>query len=147
MGTRNIELNLQAILLSKSRSFVHLHYAYDTQWLSRMAMQTYLQTAGRGKVGFSWADDANTTSTRIGGARGVIERNTMRYFLGFECALKLRSQSAPQRFRSMSQCWYEQVEKYPIQLHEMQSTEYLDMKSIEYGRQGKTIETPPSKIP
>jgi hypothetical protein len=134
LGTRNINLNLRAIPLSNGRSFVHLHYAYDTQWLGRMAMQTYLQTAGRGKTGFSRTKDTKGEPTPISGVRGVIERNTMRYFLGFECALSLKSLTEPERFRSMSQCWYEQVEKYPLQLHEMQRTEYLDMKSLEYGR-------------
>jgi hypothetical protein len=137
MGTRNISLRLQAIPLTGTRSFVHLHYAYDTQWLGRMAMQTYLQTAGRGKVGFTPLVGTNVSPTFINGVRGVIERNTMRYFLGFDCALAFNMQPTPQRFSSMAQCWYEQVENYPLQLHEMQRTEYQDMKAKEYRHQRK----------
>jgi hypothetical protein len=138
MGTRNISLRLQAIPLTATRSFVHLHYAYDTQWLGRMAMQAYLQTTGRGKVGFTPTADVSSSSAYISGVRGVIERNTMRYFLGFNCALAFNAQNPPQRFSSMAQCWYEQVERYPVQLHEMQRKEYLDMKSAEYRLQQTT---------
>ena len=137
MGTRNISLRLQAIPLTATRSFVHLHYAYDTQWLGRMAMQAYLQTAGRGKVGFTPTADVSSSSPYISGARGVIERNTMRYFLGFDCALAFNAQKSLQRFSSMAQCWYGQVEQYPVQLHEMQRTEYLNMKAAQYQREQK----------
>jgi hypothetical protein len=137
MGTSNISLRLQAIPLTGSRSFVHLHYAYDTQWLGRMAMQTYLQTMGRGKVGFTSVNGENVRAKYIDGARGVIERNTMRYFLGFDCALAFNIQPTSQRFSSMAKCWYEQVEKYPVQLHEMQRNEYLHMKADEYRHQEK----------
>jgi len=137
LGTSNIRLRLQAIPLSATRSFVNLHYSYDTQWLGRMTMQAYLQTAGRGKVGFTRELKAFGDTVYIGGARGVIERNTMRYFLGFDCALASHTLQAQQRFSSMAQCWYEQVEKYPVQLHEMQRNEYLNMKAEEYRRQQK----------
>lgn len=133
MGTQNISLRLEAIPLSATRSFVHLHYSYDTHWMGNIAMQAYLQTKGRGKVGFTAVPGADASTTAyIGGTRGVIERNTMRYFLGLDCALALSTEQAPQRFKSMAQCWYGQVEKYPLQLHEMQRTEYLDMKALEY---------------
>lgn len=136
MGTHNISLRVQAVPLSSTNTYIHLHYSYDTSWLGRMAMQAYLQTAGRGKFGFTpnprgdAGDDAY-----IAGARGVIERNTMRYFLGLDCAMASATQQAPQRFNSMAACWYEQVEKYPLQLHEMPRTEYLSMKDTQYKQQ------------
>jgi hypothetical protein len=134
-GTRDITLRLQAVPLSATRSFVHLHYAYNTHWLGRLAMQAYLQTLGRGKLGFTpitGTDGAG--SNYIDGARAVIERNTMRYFLGLDCALAFVQQEAPQRFNAMAGCWYGQVEKYPLQLHEMQRSEYLPMKAAQYRR-------------
>lgn len=135
MGTQDISLRLQAVPLSATRAFIHLHYSYNTHWLGRMAMQTYLQTLGRGKLGFTPLEeaDANNGST-IGGARAVIERNTMRYFLGLDCALAFAPQEPPQRFNAMAACWYGQVEKYPLQLHEMQRSEYLHMKAAQYQR-------------
>ncbi len=136
MGTHNISLRLQAIPLSETSTFFHLHYSYDTSWLGRIAMQAYLQTAGRGKVGFSMNSGVQVIGdVHIDGARGVIERNTMRYFLGMDCAMAYTTQKSPQRFNSMAACWYEQVEKYPLQLHEMQRNEYLQMKFDQYRQQ------------
>ena len=113
-------MRLQAVALSPSRSFLHLHYSYNTQWLGRLAMQAYLQTLGRGKVGFTQISDTDTPSF-IAGPRSVIERNTMRYFLGLDCALA--TAPGPQRFNTMVGCWYDQIEKYPLQLHEMPRSE------------------------
>jgi len=31
-------------------------------------------------------------------------------------------------------CWYDQIEKYPLQLHEMPRSEYLQMKASQYQR-------------
>lgn len=135
MGTQDISLRLQAVALTPSRTFLRLHYAYNTQWLGRVAMQAYLATLGRGKVGFTPATNAETnTSGYIEGVRAVIERNTMRYFLGLDCASTFAQQDAPQRFHSIADCWFGQIEQYPLQLHEMQRAEYLQMKNIQYQR-------------
>ena len=135
MGTQDISMRLQAVPISPSRSFVHLHYSYNTRWLGRVAMQAYLQTLGRGKVGFTEVPGTDTsTPGYIDGPRSVIERNTMRYFLGLDCALASAPQDAAQRFNAMVACWYSQIEKYPLQLHEMPRGEYLQMKAAQYQR-------------
>ena len=130
-GTRDIQLQLQAIPQPGGHSFIHLHYGYTTQWLGRVAMQGYLQTLGRGKTGFTQVPDGDH-SVAIGGVRGVIERNTMRYFLGLECALQHANQAEPQRFGQMAACWWGAVEQYPQTLHEMGREEYLAMKRLQY---------------
>ena len=132
MGTRQLRLQLGAIALTPARSFLHLHYSYNTSWMGHMAMQTYLQTLGRGKTGFTAVDSAESASTFIGGARGVIERNTMRYFLGLECSLATHGPESAARFQAMASCWYDEVERYPQQLHEMSRSDYLGMKAAEY---------------
>jgi hypothetical protein len=132
-GTRDIALQLQAVPLSAGRSFVHLHYSYNTQWLGRVAMQAYLQTLGRGKLGFT--PNPENSSGYIDGARAVIERNTMRYFLGLDCALASATQEAPERFGNMAACWYGAVSQYPLQLQEMGRSEYLGMKKLQYPAQ------------
>ena len=137
MGTNQLRLQLQAIPLTPARSFLRLHYSYNTSWMGRMAMQTYLQTLGRGKTGFTVVDSPDSPSAFIGGARGVIERNTMRYFLGLECSLSAKGPESAERFQAMADCWYNAVEKYPVQLHEMDRTEYLTIKAAEY-QAGKT---------
>jgi hypothetical protein len=135
MGTSDIQLQLQAVQLGASRTFLKLHYSYTTQWMGRVAMQAYLQTLGRGKIGFTRQAESDAWPQYIGGARGVIERNTMRYFLGLDCALASSGLEPPARFNEIASCWYGAVETYPAQLHEMQRTEYLPMKAAEYLRQ------------
>jgi hypothetical protein len=92
-------------------------------------------------VGFSKEQASSTEAKRptdarwVGGVRGIIERNTMRYFMGLSCGLQFAGTDAPaQRFAQMAPCWYDDTERYPQQLREMARQEYLDMKGAEYAR-------------
>ncbi|MCY1186091.1 hypothetical protein D9M73_269280 [compost metagenome] len=62
---------------------------------ARVAMQGYLATIGRDKVGFSIVgNNARGQPIHVGGTRGVIERNTMRYYLAIEAYLSALSAPA-----------------------------------------------------
>jgi hypothetical protein len=133
MGASRIHIHAEGVAVSDSASFLHLHYSYDTGWLARSAMAIYLETLGRGKVGFTpIPGEAGTPVTYIGGVRGVIERNVMRYFMGLNCALTHAESPPAQRFPAMATCWYNAEEQHPLQLHEMERDEYLTMKAHEY---------------
>ena len=138
MGTKDGKLSVQAIAVGPNKSFIHLHYSYSSSLAGRLATGVYLQTLGRGKVGFSkeQAEASRPADAHwVGGVRGIIERNTMRYFMGLSCALQFAGTEAPtQRFAQMAPCWYDDTERYPQQLHEMGRQDYLDMKRAEYGR-------------
>jgi hypothetical protein len=138
MGTKDGKLRVQAIAVGPNKSFIHLHYSYSSSLAGRLATGVYLQTLGRGKVGFSkeQAEASRPADAHwVGGVRGIIERNTMRYFMGLSCALQFAGTEAPtQRFAQMAPCWYDDTERYPQQLHEMGRQEYLDMKGAEYAR-------------
>ena len=138
MGTKDGKLSVQAIAVGPNKSFIHLHYSYSSSLAGRLATGVYLQTLGRGKVGFSkeQAEASRPADAHwVGGVRGIIERNTMRYFMGLSCALQFAGTEAPtQRFAQMAPCWYDDTERYPQQLHEMGRSEYLEMKRAEYGR-------------
>ena len=138
MGTKDGKLRVQAIAVGPNKSFIHLHYSYSSSLAGRLATGVYLQTLGRGKVGFSkeQAEASRPADAHwVGGVRGIIERNTMRYFMGLSCALQFAGTEAPtQRFAQMAPCWYDDTERYPQQLHEMGRQDYLDMKRAEYGR-------------
>ncbi len=85
LGTRDYRLAFEAAPLDAARSVVHLSYAYAYGLAARMATQTYLSTLGRGKVGFSVASTgADGKPVYVDGVRGVLERNTMRYYLAIE---------------------------------------------------------------
>ena len=132
MGTKDGMLRLNAIALNADQAFIHLHYSYRSSIAGRFATELYLQTLGLGKVGFSVASESTGL---VGGVRGIIERNTMRYFLGLGCALQFIAVEVPvQRFGQMAACWYDATELYPIQLYEMTRQDYLDMKRLEFLR-------------
>ena len=132
MGLSDIQLAFQAVSLGDQKSYLRMRYSYHANWFGRMTMQVYLQTLGRGKVGFSKAPSSQSSTNWIEGPRSVIERNTMRYFLGLECALQDGAPEMVGRFYRLAECWYSAVEQYPIQLHEMTRSEYLQMKASEF---------------
>jgi hypothetical protein len=143
MGTTDGTLWVRAIALGPKKSFLHLQYSYRSSLGGRLATGVYLQTLGRGKVGFSLEpsapaeaaeDTGSANSQQVGGVRGIVERNTMRYFLGLRCALQFATSATAPRFAQMAACWYDETERYPAQLYEMSRADYLDMKRAEYAR-------------
>ncbi len=140
MGTKNYRLMLEAVPLDAKRSFIHMSYAYGYGFAARMAMEGYLATLGRNKVGFSITGrGSDDKPIYMGNVRGVVERNTMRYYLAIEAylgALELpRSEQGERRLID----WYASIERYPRQLHEIERTEYLDMKRKEVQRQQAAV--------
>jgi hypothetical protein len=88
LGTRNYRIMLEAVPLDARRTFLHMSYSYGYGMAARIAMQGYLATTGRGKVGFSVVGkQADGRPVYIGDVRGVVERNTMRYYLAIEAYL------------------------------------------------------------
>jgi hypothetical protein len=128
LGTHDYRIALEAAPVEGGRTFIHLSYSYSFGAMSRMAMSTYLATAGADKVGFS----KEASGQYVGGVRGVIERNTMRYYLAIEAYLD--SLAAPQdvRIEKRLRAWYRASERYPRQLHEIDFDEYVAMKKREY---------------
>ena len=96
----------------------------------------YLATIGRDKVGFSIVGKAaNGAPVYVDNLRGVLERNTMRYYLAIEAYLKAYSAPAPKQLEQRLNDWYAATERYPLQLHEMERNDYLAMKRREIARQ------------
>jgi hypothetical protein len=77
----------------------------------------------------------SATNHSIGGMRGVVERNTTRYYLATETYLGALSTPPQARMEESLRDWFAAAEDYPLQLHEMERSEYLAMKRIEYSRQ------------
>lgn len=53
LGTSDYRILLQAVALPNGKTFLHLTYSYAINFAGRLAVQTYLGTIGRGKVGFT----------------------------------------------------------------------------------------------
>ncbi|HUP30845.1 MAG TPA: hypothetical protein VM122_11765 [Usitatibacter sp.] len=124
LGTKNYRIVLDAVPLDSGRTFMHMSYGYGYGTVSKIAMQAYLSTTGASKVGFSSEGDR-----LVGGMRGVLERNTMRYFLAIDAYLNTLSIPAGARQQKRLLEWFESAERYPRQLHEMTREEYVEMKT------------------
>jgi hypothetical protein len=136
LSTRNYRIMLEAIPLEDGRTFIHLSYSYAYGLAGRLAMQAYLGTSGSNKVGFTVVGkQSDGQPLHVGGMRGVVERNTMRYYLAIEAFLGALSAPPQARLEKRLHDWFAAVERYPRQLHEMEQGEYLDMKRKEYLRQ------------
>ena len=136
LGTNNYRIVLQAVPVDGGRTFLHLRYSYGYGFAGRMAMKAYLATAGSDKVGFTvTGKDSSGKPQFIGGVRGVVERNTMRYYLAIDAYLSALSTPASGRLDKRLQTWFNGTERYARQLHEMERSEYLEMKHAEYQRQ------------
>jgi hypothetical protein len=134
LGTRDYVITLEVTPIDARRSFLHLSYSYAYGTVSRVAMQAYLATIGRNKVGFSQVERDGGRTELVRGMRGIMERNTMRYYLAIEAYLN--SLSAPEQTRVQKRLseWYAASAMYPRQLSEMERAEYLAMKQREIQR-------------
>ncbi len=137
LSTRDYQIVVEAVELGGGRTFVHLTYAYSYGAIGRLAMKAYLAAFARGKVGFTEIDDPSSAArpAYIGGMRGLMERNTMRYYLAVEAYLGALSAPPDQQLVQRLTNWFDANERYPLQLHEMDRQEYMQMKFDEYQRQ------------
>jgi hypothetical protein len=131
LSTKDYRIVLEAVDLGKGRTFLHLTYSYGFGMAGRIAMKTYLATIGSAKVGFTKASNGDY----IGGVRGLVERNTMRYYLAIDAYLGSLAIPADKRVDQRMATWFDATEQYPRQLHELDRQEYLQMKKSEYQRQ------------
>ena len=138
LSTRDYHITLEAIPAPgvSNHTFLHLTYAYGYGTAGRLAMRTYLATVGSGKVGFTKTAEASSgTPEYVGGVRGLLERNTMRYYLAIDAYLKSLSASPDKRLQQRLNTWFNATEQYPRQLHELDRQDYLEMKHHEVERQ------------
>lgn len=141
VGTRDYRIVVSAVPIEGGRTFMHLSYSYTYGLAGKIAMQAYLSTAGADKIGFTLAGrDAAGKPVHIGGMRGAIERNAMRYYLAIDAHLAAMGLPADQQLEKRITTWFDATERYPRQLHEMDRATYLAMKRGEFERQQAMIE-------
>jgi hypothetical protein len=128
--TRDYLLLAEAVPLEGKRTLLHMGYALSYGGASSLAMRMYLATIAHDKVGFSQVD-----GNFVGGQRGVVERNTMRYYLAIDAYLRSLAAPPGQQQEQRLQAWFDATEKYPRQLHEVGREDYLRMKRREVARQ------------
>jgi hypothetical protein len=130
-GTRDYRIRVETARLDERRSFMHLSYSYALGLAARIAMQGYFATSGRDKVGFSVVDRGpDGRPVYVDGARGVVERNAMRYYLAVEAYLESLAAPPGKRVETRLRHWYSSIERYPQLKEEVGRDEYLRLKRL-----------------
>ena len=136
LSTRDLRIVVAAMPADGGKTFIRLSYSYAYGTVARLAMQAYLRTVANDKVGFTVVGkDVDGQPHFVGGMRGVVERNTMRYYLALEAFLGALSAPPQARMTKSFGDWFAATEDYPRQLREIGREEYLEMKRKEYARQ------------
>jgi|KBSMisStandDraft_5_1062788.scaffolds.fasta_scaffold47040_3 hypothetical protein len=136
LSTKNYRIQVEAVPIEAKRTVIHMSYAYGYGFAAKMAMQTYLATLGSAKVGFTIVDKKpDGKPVYQAGVLGLLERNTMRYYLAIDAYLSAYGLPAAEQPEKRIREWYASTERYAQQLHEMDEAEYLDMKRKEMRRQ------------
>jgi hypothetical protein len=142
LGTQDYRLVAEAVPYTAGQTLLHMRYAYSYGLAARWAMQAYLATIGSDKRGFSVVGLATDGAPLlVGGVRGVLERNTLRYYLAIESYLEALRRPAPEQRPTSLRLWFDATERYAAQLHEIDRDAYLAMKQRELHRQ--ETEAPP----
>ncbi|MGZ5033756.1 MAG: hypothetical protein ACXWAC_11215 [Usitatibacter sp.] len=130
LGTQDYRILIEATPADTTWSLIHLTYSYRYGTLAKLVMQLYLNTAGLGKFGFTEVARIRGRPIYVGGMRGVVERNTMRYFLAIEAYLGSLSLPASEQRAKRLDDWFASSERFALQLHEMDRAEYLASKRV-----------------
>jgi len=113
-----------------------LHYEYDYGNTLKIALKGYFNTLGRRKVGFTIiGKNHQGEPIYVKGSQGLIERNSVRYYFSIISYLSSIGFDETLRFDKRLNHWYESVNHYPKQLHELSWKEYTANKKKEYKNQ------------
>jgi hypothetical protein len=137
LNTSDYRITLGAIPIPQG-SFVRFSYSYRSSTTSRVATNGYLATLGRGKVGFTVVGTGRDGKPAyVDGRRGIVERNAVRYYFAIQAHLEGLSAPQQQRFERALERWFELTERYPVQLHELEKSDYLQGKRLEFEEQSR----------
>jgi hypothetical protein len=135
-GTKDHRMRFEALPLEGGRTFVHVSYSYSDSIALRLAGKAYFATLGWGKVGFTvTGTDRNGNPAYIGGPRGAIERNAVRYYLAIQSFMNTLRYPEKNRFSMRISDWYDLTTRYRKQLFDLDRKDYLTFKVKEHMNQ------------
>lgn len=135
MGTRDYEITLSVTSQDDLHTLVTLKYQYKMGTRGKLAMQSYLNTIARAKIGFT-ASEQNGGIRYVSGIRGMTERNVMRYYFAIMAHLEcLVPPSECTNNLVAASRWFDFTERFPQQLHELSKDDYLRNKRLEFQQQ------------
>ena len=107
VGTHDYRIAVSAMPLEGGRTFLRLDYSYGVGAAGRLAMGMYLNTVGADKVGFTVEGrQPNGEPRLIGGVRGAVERNAMRYYLAIDAFLDSLAAPPAQQVERRIRNWF-----------------------------------------
>jgi len=131
-GTSDHKMRFEALHLDGGRTFVHVSYTYSDSAALRLAAKAYFATIGSGKPGFTVTGaDRSGKPVYIGGPRGAIERNAVRYYLAIQSYMNTLRYPEERRFSMRISEWYDLADRYRKQLFELDREDYLSFKTKE----------------
>lgn len=131
-GTSDYLLTFEAIPISDSTSFIYFKYSYHYGLMAKLALDGYLTTFGRHKVGFTVTDyDELNNPIYVKGLQGIVERNSMRYFIAIRSFLDTYYLNREQ-WDNRIQRWYQLANSFEHQFMEIRDREYLETKRKEF---------------
>ena len=137
-GTKDHRMRFEALPLDRGKTFVHVHYEYTDSAALRVAEKIYFATLGLGKVGFTvTGTDKKGKPVYIGGPRGAIERNAVRYYFAIQSFMNTLRYPEESRFRMRIIQWYDLTIRYRKQLFDLDRKDYLAFKTMEHANQVK----------
>ena len=135
-GTKDHRMKFEALPLDGGRTFVHVSYEYSDSVALRFAGKAYFATLGRGKVGFTvTGSDRNGKPVYIGGPRGAIERNAVRYYFAIQSVMSTLRAPEKSLFSMRISKWYDLTTHYRNQLFDLDKKDYLEFKTTEHQNQ------------
>jgi hypothetical protein len=127
--TKDHQFGLEAIPLDEDRTFIHLRYSYRCSRFGYLLMKSYFSISGAGRIGFSViGTDSDGNPVYVGGLRGAIEGNVLRYYLTILAYVDTLMIPVEQRFEERMSQWYDLTARYKKQLFEIEKEEYLTYK-------------------
>jgi len=135
-GTENHRMRFEALPLVGGKTFVHVIYEYRDSVALRLAGKAYFATLGRGKVGFTvTGTDGDGKDIYIGGPRGAIERNAVRYYFAIQSFMNTLRYPEKSLFSMRTSKWYDLTVRYRKQLFDLDKNDYLAFKTTEHKNQ------------
>jgi hypothetical protein len=135
-GTKDHAMRFEALPLKGGKTFVHVSYEYSDSMALRLAGKAYFATLGRSKVGFTvTGTDGNDKPIYIGGPRGAVERNAVRYYFAIQSFMIAQHSPEKNLLGIRTGQWFDLTTRYKQQLSDMGKNDYLAFKIAEHKNQ------------
>jgi hypothetical protein len=113
-GLLAFDLEVHAVPLDGDRSLLRMRYSIAYGMLGRITLGMYLALGGRDRIGFTVLRlDEDGAPVYVDGMRGLIERNTVRFFFALQAYLE-----EPDHLEARLGLWWDLADRHPEQLRE-----------------------------